>query len=309
MPNIQPVESIQSIPPIKNQNIFKILFIISIIIILGIIVSFYFILNNKINKLNNKQNTEITSVSEQKTVITDNDTMPTIVPSIEDVDPTQILNSLQNTLKTITKLSTTSNSNWLENNQYTVLNGKDFFLGTSDSFGKYGNFTNTDVSSITLNSLKNLRSDIDNFFKSNDFQKNEINTVEYSNNNTTIGGASIGYTRNKTKCLITLYIKSDPFANIFCGIIDEEKSSQLKEFSLILNPKRDSNTSVEVSKVVDKYATGDVSSRYGGGGYTWIASKINDTWEVIWRGQDTISCSIVNQYKIPKEIYKDCYQE
>ena len=49
-PLIQPIQSIQIPKSTKNKNIFKILFIVSLVVILGIIITFYFVLNNKINQ-------------------------------------------------------------------------------------------------------------------------------------------------------------------------------------------------------------------------------------------------------------------
>lgn len=77
LPNLQPIQPVE---PIKNKNVFKYLFIISIFVILGVIVGSYFILNNKINQLNNKQTAGITSIPTQTTI--GNEIIPTAIPTI-----------------------------------------------------------------------------------------------------------------------------------------------------------------------------------------------------------------------------------
>lgn len=76
----QPIQPISTLEPVKDKNIFKILFIVSLVVILGIIIAFYFILNSKINQSSNKKTAEITSVPTQ--TITNNEIIPTSVPAI-----------------------------------------------------------------------------------------------------------------------------------------------------------------------------------------------------------------------------------
>jgi hypothetical protein len=309
IPNTQQIQPIQTPEPVKNKNIFKILFIISLIVILGIIIAFYFVLNNKINQLSNKQASDITSIPTQNTTATK--IIPTAIPTAEKIiiDPRQILNQLQTTLKTSSPISIRNNMEWLDDNgQYLLLTGQDFGLAgtvSNNYVGKYGNYS--DVSSITIDSFKTLQSDIDKFFKSNGFEENKNNNKHIVNNSEdSLSTISMGYTKGEVKCLIRLYAKTDPFADIFCGIIDEKRTAWLKELSPVINSTNDPNISVSVDKMIGNYAQGGAGGRYGGGGAAWMAQKINGVWTKIWGGQDTISCSIVNQYQIPKEIYGTC---
>lgn len=99
---ITDVQPTQSIEPIKKSNIFKYLFIASIIVILALIIGFYFLLNNKINQLSNKQTTELTPDSIQKPTNSE-ETIPTIIPTIISTESTLIEKDTNNNLYTNNK--------------------------------------------------------------------------------------------------------------------------------------------------------------------------------------------------------------
>lgn len=57
------------------------------------------------------------------------------------------------------------------------------------------------------------------------------------------------------------------------------------------------------------YARGDVTTLGSMGGTGWYAVKENGKWTVIEIGQGTTACpSLVDEYRIPKESFPDCYQ-
>ena len=107
---IQPSQPVQPTPPIKNNNIFKYLFIASIILLLGVIIGFYFLLNNKIKQLEPTQNIEIIptaipTIEEPSPTPTKMEVIPTVVPTIEkvsitptktEVDPLKEISALLN---------------------------------------------------------------------------------------------------------------------------------------------------------------------------------------------------------------------
>lgn len=164
IPNIQPVQSISTPQPVQNNNIFKIPFIISIFIILGLIIVLYFNLNSKINQLSNNQTADITSI-------------PTAIPTMEE--------------EVISPTSTVDN--------------------------------------------------------------------------------------------------------------------MVKEITTLLNPTNRPNFSVSISKTIGNYSTG-LAGYINDSGYGWTAAKINGIWKIVHKGQDGMTCNIVNQYQIPKEIYGNCYE-
>jgi hypothetical protein len=86
----------------RNNNIYKYLFFIAIVILLGVIVGFYYVLNNKIDKLSNKQITDITSIPTQKINI-DSEITPTNVPTIASTKSTLVQKDANNNLYTNNK--------------------------------------------------------------------------------------------------------------------------------------------------------------------------------------------------------------
>lgn len=99
-PENQVAQPIQTPEPIKNKNVFKILFIISLVVILGIIIAFYFILNNKINQLENKETATITPTQQ---VSINNETVPTAISTIKSTESTLIEKDANNNLYTNNK--------------------------------------------------------------------------------------------------------------------------------------------------------------------------------------------------------------
>lgn len=101
IPNIQPIEPIQSIPPVQNKNIFKILFIVSLIVILGIIIGFYFVLNSKISRLSLIQSNNTVNPQPISTIAPT--TIPTTIPTIASTESTLVEKDTNNNLYTNNK--------------------------------------------------------------------------------------------------------------------------------------------------------------------------------------------------------------
>lgn len=286
----------------NNKKNFKMLSSISIFILITTIAVLFFLLNKKNNQIVNIQ-TEIT---------------PTIsFDRNKTYTPTEIINSLKSTLNTSCTLEETEsngNSYWLnkKNNYSTavVLTGKKIDL-TSKTIDKhscnYGNYQ--DLTSVTIDSLKPVRLILDNFFQSNGFIKDENNNIEYySDDFNDIDTLVIGYSQINTKCIVTMYYHSNPFTTIFCGLIDQEKTNWYQELYPFVNSRNDPENRINITKIIDKYATGGANPPIGGGGVIWFAVKINNQWKVVWESQDNIPCQIIEKYNIPKEIYEgNCY--
>lgn len=110
-----------------------------------------------------------------------------------------------------------------------------------------------------------------------------------------------------------LYQKQTPVKSEPPGltVTPDNKSSTFKDeakiienLSLTFSSKNIPGFKIKIDKIVGGYATG-----VGGvppQGVAWIAMKKDGAWIKIWDGVNDISCSTVNQYNIPKEIYKDC---
>ncbi|MFA7676021.1 MAG: hypothetical protein WCY28_01250 [Candidatus Shapirobacteria bacterium] len=85
IPNLQPIQPVE---PIKNPNVFKYLFFISIFVLLGVIIGFYYILNNKIAKLSEEKTSEV--------VTTQENIQPTVKPTINQESTLTSLNTNNN---------------------------------------------------------------------------------------------------------------------------------------------------------------------------------------------------------------------
>lgn len=79
--------NISDLPTQKNNSIYKYLFFIAIAVLLGVVVGFYFLLNNKINKLETKQIIDTTPAVEKiSTVPTKTEIIPTVVPTTKSTE-------------------------------------------------------------------------------------------------------------------------------------------------------------------------------------------------------------------------------
>ena len=92
--------------PTKNNNTYKYLFFISIIILVGVIIGFYLILNNKITQLSNKQTNNLTSTQTKtdQEIITENEIISTVIPTVVSTEPTLTENDANNYLYTNNKI-------------------------------------------------------------------------------------------------------------------------------------------------------------------------------------------------------------
>ncbi len=100
----QPIQFNQPDTPItpKNNNIYKYLFFVTVVLLLGLVVGFYFILNNKINQLSNKQTVDIVSTPTQKINIS-NEITPTSIPTIASTESTLVQKDANNYIYTNNK--------------------------------------------------------------------------------------------------------------------------------------------------------------------------------------------------------------
>ncbi|VVA44193.1 conserved exported hypothetical protein [Candidatus Roizmanbacteria bacterium] len=235
---------------------------------------------------------------------------PTINISQSMADSKQILVDLEKALNVTAEITEKwSSINWFGiGKEIAPLICQAFTIGTSASShtGKYGNFAQYPdlniLKDVTEDALKPLQSEVNEFFLSNGFQKDDRNTFRSSEFPVAL---FMGYTKGDLKCLVTLYSRSSLFGNFFCGIVDQTRLAWRKELTSAINTTNDPNIVVSVNKIVGDYAQGFVSSPTGrGGGAGWYAVKINGQWKEVLRGQQMTltSCKLLQQYNFPKEI-------
>lgn len=160
---------------------------------------------------------------------------------------------------------------------------------------------------------------LDSFFEGQGFEKNEINTFStLSDPNQAYQVDSFGYTKGDVKCLVNLFVNSKPSGIFFCGTINQEKEQLQNEFKNVLYgpdsqyPLQNNEAAViDVTNINNNFASG-TDNRYLNGvfepsGANWIAAKVNGSWQLVFEGQDYPPCSLIDQYSIPQEFYKNCF--
>lgn len=189
------------------------------------------------------------------------------------------------------------------------LTGKQFLLGTVDTngIGKYGNVHSNNLTKINKKFFTPIAVTTTEYFTKSKFipsEKNARSTMK-DELNEVFGG----FERNTIKCLFRLTPQSDPYGYFFCGIVDELQRTRQKQlsslFSTRYNPKK--YYSFRVDTIDPPYARGSYSEIIEG--YVFIAKKTDDSWKLIWKGNEIASCNEMEKLDIPKSIYQDCYKD
>lgn len=224
---------------------------------------------------------------------------------------TIILSGLAEALELKPELRDYMYMDWLdENKQPLPLTGSQFIVGTVNinGIGKYKAIPENDLAKITLTNLSPLLTTADTYFIGQGFTKNSLNTRIISD--PPIQTAFYGYEKGQLKCVIRIDEQTDPFGNFVCGTIDTQQEALQNEFrSLFTGAKANMDgitiTSYRVQKVEGNFALGSANGNIMG--YTWMAKKVNGTWQIVWRGNDIALCSEMIKQGIPKSIYGNCY--
>lgn len=156
------------------------------------------------------------------------------------------------------------------------------------------------------------------YFLEKGFFENKINSFSNLDSNTAYRVQSQGFTRFGMKCLVAVFLQSIPSGYYFCGEEDNEKNKLQAEFMPVVYgenakyPLQENEAAVlNVSKINDEFATGS-NNRYLNGiyepsGTTWIAAKVGGVWKLVFDSQDYPTCAAVDEYDVPRDFYKNCY--
>ena len=104
--------------------------------------------------------------------------------------------------------------------------------------------------------------------------------------------------------------KSDPFGRFFCGFVDLDQYALQKQFTGLfdMKPKLGQQPPMlRIEKIYKDAALGNYAEGSGPGGYTFMAKKKDDKWNIVWKGQEIALCSEMEKQQIPQEIYGECY--
>lgn len=331
--SVNPVIENNSISPVeptpKQNNTFKILFFITLVTLIGVVIA-SFLLKNQKQTINEEQVNTSTSNIDIETKEETDDTLKPSQTKEEISDPKQILKELQKNLNTNSSLEDSkigypSCDIKIDDKERVPLVGQQFFIcgknyKTIDSnCSAWGNFNN--ISEITKESLQPLKLLADDFFISNNFKKDVINSLIVDSGTTEY----VGYTKGDLRCYLglvytphnNLYFTLDNhIAFFFCGTIDQNNLNLKKDLYSTINSTNSTDVFFEINTVVDNYARGGKGT-YSSGACafnSWFAVKLNEKWELVWdsdegykKNQNWIPCNIVDKYNIPKEITSSCY--
>lgn len=209
--------------------------------------------------------------------------------------------ALQNDLS-VTAPMTDWRGEWRSEDKTTIpIKGPEFSIGTSknNTMGQYGHYKLEDV---TVSVLKEIQTKTDKFFTRQGFNKSEPNSYKEDTNYVLLQS---GYEKGGLKCLATLYVQTDPFGHFLCGTIDREQEKLWRELSKLYDY---SKVSIWVEKRIGDFAYVSVGDR-SGGGYFSIIAKQNGEWKEVFAGQDYGPCKLMDDNKVPKEIYDNCVND
>lgn len=234
----------------------------------------------------------------------------TTTSSPPPLSSTQLLTKLQNELMVSAEIKPYKYMDWVtDRKSLRLLTGNNFTVGTVNitKTKQYPELNAEDLYTITFAHLEPLQKRAEDFFLSQGFDKNDLNT------RTTGARPSqtrwLGFQKGNMLCVITLYEKSDPFATFFCGKVDLAQIKAQAPFRSLFeyNYQPNSITSFRVEQIEGNFARGSQIFDYSG--YTWMAKKEQRKWKIIWTGEEIPQCSEMNKSGVPKAIYIDCYNQ
>jgi len=151
---------------------------------------------------------------------------------------------------------------------------------------------------------------VDKIFMENNYKVNSLNS-SISFKDDKFYNYVKAYEKEEIKCVLTATPdcpSGDPekephnYLSVVCT--DSYEKNYQEQVSLLrdLNIK---DAVINVSKIKDDFVYLNINLRRTG--YYMIAKKENGKWKEIFSGQDYPQCSLMEKYKVPKEIYLDCY--
>lgn len=139
---------------------------------------------------------------------------------------------------------------------------------------------------------------------------------------------SIGYKKEYLVCVVISgvsgyeqavgqWIPSDPDKwdiEVKCGQGDESivplasKQEQIKQVFADKYNKKLSQISIDIKQETENHVRGQVTFEPGGPGETglFLATKVQDHWELVFDGTGVISCEKASKYNFPENMVEDC---
>ncbi|MDP3769510.1 MAG: hypothetical protein Q8R40_01050 [bacterium] len=167
--------------------------------------------------------------------------------------------------------------------------------------------------------IKALNQRISDIFLNNGFTVNQLNTST-SEDDERLYDYMLAFERGIIKCsLVTnpdlMGDESLPPMSVaihYSVACSDQIKKHYDEQLPFLEAINDHRFSIIVEKIIGNFARLEIGGR-GGGGMYGIAKNINHSWKIIVQAQEAISCILIDQYQIPKEIYpvnvQGCYEK
>lgn len=162
------------------------------------------------------------------------------------------------------------------------------------------------TASITETQLVTVTDQLDQSFRQSGLNLNRANTRDHPSDLITFQRA---YEGGGLECIADLVVATSPFGTVFCGLPDARQAAWQATIFPTLFPTANavnSDTYAYIENVVGGFARGQAGSRQGGG-YYWIAQRQGSGWKLIFSGQDYPTCNQIDQFQVPRSIYKNCY--
>lgn len=156
------------------------------------------------------------------------------------------------------------------------------------------------------------------YFNNNGFLKNTLSSSKNFNDES-LYNYYLAYEKDKEQCVLVVNKdtsgklgssgESIPNPNItiscFDSILYQESYDSQIPFLRAMNDKK---AGVYINKIntENSAAIAGVSWRSPGGTFALFV-KQNGVWKMIYNGQDTPKCSVLQKYNFPEEIYSACY--
>lgn len=292
-----PTQPVAETPP-KQNNIFKLLFIISILVVTGLVVVIFSLLQNQKQPIVTETNNQI------------EETIPTEVVKSDDIDINQIYQQALNIAKSQINLTVSLDNNfgtiWSTDDNKTI-----FIKDENFSFEANQKQEIFDTNKFNSETFNTLASSINKLLIDNDFSLNQKNTTkegDYSFN-------SYESSSGNYKCVVYFPYQALNSAslkaslNFTCFSKEQLNSNYQEQISFIqdLNLKNSIIFDINVKnnevilKLTDRERMKNtvINPNY-------YAYKSDSKWNYIFSGNDVCSCEDLIERNVPKEHWVGC---
>lgn len=169
---------------------------------------------------------------------------------------------------------------------------------------------------VRLPMIRELNESFSLMFRQNGFVENKLNSSA-SEDDEQFYDYILAFQKDNTVCTLTTNpdVMGEPAhvaINYVVACSDEINRHYAEQLPFLMS-LNDPNASVQVQKISSDFAL--VEFGYRREGMYGILKKINGTWHILHKSQESPPCELITQYGIPEKIYKDpllggaCYEK